>query len=135
MQKRLRGIVLVVISLMIVSCDWWWYYEYYVVNNYNEPVTFKFTRVDRYYKNKKDTTIIIKPLEKVMIASYFLEEAGYHDKAPSNPEDKDVPALWKYIHYITIGNDTIPSQRYNTQDKWGFEREGGNGYFTLYLNP
>ena len=135
MQKRLLGIVLVVISLMIVSCDWWWYYEYYVVNNYNEPVTFKFTRVDRYYKNKKDTTIIIKPLEKVMIASYFLEEAGYHDKAPSNPEDKDVPALWKYIHYITIGNDTIPSQRYNTQDKWGFEREGGNGYFTLYLNP
>ena len=63
MQKRLLGIVLVVISLMIVSCDWWWYYEYYVVNNYNEPVTFKFTRVDRYYKNKKDTTIIIKPLE------------------------------------------------------------------------
>jgi hypothetical protein len=52
MQKRLLGIVLVVISLMIVSCDWWWYYEYYVVNNYNEPVTFKFTRVDRYYKNK-----------------------------------------------------------------------------------
>lgn len=138
MNKKLLYTIMAaisLISLMVVSCDWWWNYEYYIVNNYNEPATIKFTKVERNYEIDKDTTIIVQPYEKAMIASYYLEEAGYYDKAPSNPEDKNVPALWKYIHCICIGNDTINPKQYNTQETWVFEREGGNGYYTLILNP
>jgi hypothetical protein len=130
MKKIIVGII---IAICIISCDNWSDYDYIIVNTTDQTASINLAPIKWKDAVLGDTTIIINAGEKKILASFFIGIAGWFDKVSSNPEEEGVPALWKYINYITIGNDTIPKQRYNNMEVWNFERDGSCGLYTLIL--